>query len=226
MLYSRQDIFMQNQGFNDFDSLIFSKKKIVIIGAGGIGSVLSELLVRGGFTNLCIIDSDIIDLTNLQRQIYFKEDIGKPKVKALKDHLKKINPNTKIENKVSVLNKGNANTLLSGYDLIIDATDNFQSRKIINDFCILNKCDWIFNAAVKAQIMSCIFYATNNSFDLVFKNHIKDTSCCEVGVLASTTFIAGSIAYNNVLKYFLKINENVLIKFDIWNYQLHKINLE
>ena len=93
MRYSRQEIlpFIPNN-FNE----IIKSKKIFVVGCGGIGSPLAQMLVRGGFTNLILIDQDLIDETNLQRQVFFEEDIGEYKAKSLKKHLLKINSKVKM----------------------------------------------------------------------------------------------------------------------------------
>jgi len=223
MRYSRQEVLpFIPKNFNK----ITKTKKIVLIGCGGIGSPLGELLVRGGFTNLILIDNDLIDETNLQRQVYFEDDVGEFKSQTLKNQLLKIDKSAKIQVLTKVIDRNNIDIICSNADLIIDATDNFETRKIINNYCIKNKKDWLFNGAIKTEIISCLFYGEYNLFSKVFRDDTKDESCCTLGVLASTTFTSASIAYNQVLKYFLNIKENKLIKFDIWNNRVFEIKLE
>jgi len=204
----------------------FSNKKIIIVGCGGVGSPLGELLVRGGFTNLFLIDNDLIDDTNIQRQIFLEEDIGKFKSLALKDYLLKIDSKSNIEIFNGILDKTNISKICKNSDLIIDATDNFETRKLINNYCESKNKDWIYSGAVKSEIICSLFRGEDKLFSKVFPNDIKDESCCSVGVLASTTFTAASLVYNQVLKYFLDINESKLIKLDLWSNKIHEIKLQ
>lgn len=227
MKYSRQEKFLKNlEEFDDNFQEYIKDKKIVIVGCGGIGSVLGELLVRGGFLNLVLIDNDLIDETNIQRQNFVEKDIGHPKSKILRNRLEDINKDVDCEFILNVLDESNINQICDKCDLIIDCSDNFEIRRIINQFCENKNKVWIYNGAVKSQIMTCIFYGKDKLFSKVFSNKVSDESCCEVGVLASTTFTSASIAYNQVLKYFLGIKENKLIKLDIWNNKLTEVNIK
>ena len=223
MRYSRQE---KLKFIPENFSKTIKNKKIVVVGCGGIGSVLCELLVRGGFLNLTIIDNDLIDETNLQRQNFEEKDIGQFKSEALKKKLIRIDSNAQIDAFCTFLDKDNISQICSECDLIIDCTDNFETRQTINKYCIQNKKDWIYNGAIKTQFISCIFCSDNNSFQKVFPKKIEDEKCCDVGVLASTTFACASLCYNQTLKYFLGIKENNMIKYDLWENKLFKINLE
>ena len=91
---SRQDLFLQSKGF---ERTTFAKKKIILVGCGGIGSVLAELLVRGGFSDLILLDGDVVDESNLQRQIFCSQSVGKNKALALLKRLLCINNKLKVE---------------------------------------------------------------------------------------------------------------------------------
>ena len=139
MRYLRQEVlpFIPNN-FNE----VSSKLNLVLVGCGGVGSVLAELLVRGGFTNLILIDNDIVDESNLGRQIFFEEDVGKFKVFCLKNYLLKINSKANIKVFNELLDENNIYDICLNSDLIIDASDNFKIRRIINDFCEKNNIDY------------------------------------------------------------------------------------
>jgi len=201
-------------------------KKLILIGCGGIGSPLAEILTRGGFLNLTLIDFDKISESNLNRQIFFEEDINKNKSETLHKYLLKINKNAQIKSHNIEIDKDNINRYCKEADLIIDATDNFNIRKIINEFCVENQKDWIYNGAIKTQIISCIFYSQNNKFDKVFSSNLIEEKASDVGILPSTTFLAASTAFNQILKYFLGIKENKLVKINLWNNQIFEINLK
>ena len=226
MRYSRQETFLKNiKNFTPNFQNSIKNKKIIIVGCGGVGSVLAQLLVRGGFLNITLIDNDIVDETNLQRQIYFEENLGELKVNALKEILIKIDKNANIKTFQIIIDEININKIALNSDLIIDSTDNFHTRKIINNYCETNKKDWMYNGAVMDEIISGIFYGKDKIFNKIFNKKINDVSCCNVGVLASTTHICASLAYNNTLKYFLNMKEKKLIKINLWNNKLHEINL-
>lgn len=211
----------------DFQKKI-KNKKLVLIGCGGIGSPLAELLVRGGFETLTLIDFDKIDESNLNRQIYFEKNIGKNKAETLKKYLLKINSKVQIKSENIKINKDNINKYCKNTDLIIDATDNFKIRNLINSYSIKNNIDWIYNGAIKTEAVSCIFYSKNNLYEKVFPNskNIKDEKTNEVGILPSTTFLSASLAYNQILKYFLGEKENKLIKINLWTNQIFEVKLK
>jgi len=232
MVYIRQEKFISKFISTDknFQEII-KNKKIAIIGIGGIGSILCELLIRGGFLNLIIIDNDIVELSNIQRQIFFREDIGKYKIDAIENRLIKINPNISINKNKLLVNNKNINEICENVDLIIDATDNFKIRNIINNFCKENNKDWIYNGAIKSEIVSFIFKYSNKN--KIFNKYLKilkmldseETENETFGILASTTFVSASIAYNQILKYFLNIEEYRFIKFDIWKNKCFNLNI-
>ncbi|MCA9459483.1 MAG: HesA/MoeB/ThiF family protein [Nanoarchaeota archaeon] len=227
MIYSRQKKFLEN--LNEYD-LKFQDKiekcKIILVGCGGIGSPLAELLVRGGFLNLVLVDNDLIDETNLQRQVFFENDIGNFKSKSLAKYLKKINSKVNCNVICDILNENNVNSICEGSDLIIDASDNFELRKLVNEYCETNNKNWIYNGAVKSEIITCLFYGEDKLFKKVFPKEINEVSCCEVGVLSSTTFASASLAYNQIIKYFLGIRDYKLIKLDLWKNQIFEIKIK
>jgi adenylyltransferase/sulfurtransferase len=223
MRYSRQDALKQLP--NNFSKTIHNKN-LIIVGCGGIGSPLAELLIRGGFNTLTLIDVDLVDKTNLQRQTFTEQDIATPKTTALNKRLKEINNKAKITIINDTLNKQNIIKICKNSDLILDCTDNFETRILINEFCEQNKKDWIYSGAVKTQIISCLFLGETKLFKKVFPKPIKDESCCEVGVLSSTTFSSASLTYNQVLKYFIGQKEQILIKQDLWTNQLFSIKIK
>lgn len=235
MRYSRQTKFLNNNLYNNYEknrdlNVKFENTKIIIVGCGGIGSVFAELLVRGGFLNLTLIDNDLIDETNLQRQTYFESDIGKSKSKTLKEILIKINSKAKIKVFENILDEKNINKICIESDLIIDATDNFETRVIINDFCEKNNKNWLYMGAVKTEVICCLFKGKDKLFSKKFPKNIKNESCCDVGVLASTTYTAASLGYNQVLKYCLNIEnedkQTKLIKLNLWTNKLFEIKIK
>lgn len=223
MRYSRQEkLPFINENFNKK----IKNKKIILIGCGGVGSVLAELLVRGGFLNLILVDNDLIDETNLQRQNFTENQIGNSKSSSLANRIKSIDKKVKVKVIYDILDKSNIKNICEKSDLILDCSDNFETRELINSYCEINKKNWIYSGAVKTEIITCIFYGEDKLFSKVFSNKVLDEKCCDVGVLASTTFSAASLVYNQTLKYFLGIKDYNLIKLNLWTNKIFEIKIK
>ena len=201
-------------------------KKIVLIGCGGIGSPLAVLLVRGGFENLKIIDFDTVDTTNLPRQVFFEYDIGLEKAIALGEHLRKINSKIEIDIFDGKLAKSNIDYLCCDADLIIDATDDFESRRLINNYCEEKGKDWLYNGAIKTEFATCLFRGKDKLFNKVFPRKVIEERASDVGILSSSSYACASLGYNQILKYFLGINNYRLIKINFWTNKIFDIRIK
>lgn len=120
---------------------LLKNSRVLIIGAGGLGSPVAYYLTAAGIGNLGIVDSDVVDLSNLQRQILHRtSSLGVPKVESAVKRLKKINPDVKIETFNTQLSRDNVMEIIQGFDIVVNAVDNFSARYLSNDACvILNK---------------------------------------------------------------------------------------
>lgn len=192
------------------------KAKILIIGAGGLGCSVAEFLTRAGVGNIGIIDNDIVNLSNIHRQsLYDINDVNKSKVKSAKNKLNKINPNTFVRTYNLRLNKNNAGKIIKNYDYIIDGSDNFKTKFLINDNALRLK---------KFLVVGAISKFDGHLFTYNFKN--RKTPClrcffqedkisddvlnCEYeGVLGTVAGILGTLQANEVLKQILKIGKNL-----------------
>ena len=135
--FSRQ-IILKNIGTSGQKKIIQSK--VLIIGMGGLGCPVAEFLTRAGIGSIGIIDSDNVELSNIHRQsLYDIDDLKKSKVIAAKKKLKKINSQTKVSCYKIRLNKNNCNKILMKYDYIVDGSDNFKTKFLLNDFCKISK---------------------------------------------------------------------------------------
>src|ERR1700740_2393201 len=146
--YSRQILFV---GIGEEGQRRLLASSAVIVGCGAIGAAAAQLLVRAGLGRLRIIHRDFVEHSNLQRQALFDEADARdslPKAVAAERKLRSINSSVTIEGVVSDLTPGNAEELLSGFDLILDGTDNFESRFLVNDFAVKSGTPWIYAAAV------------------------------------------------------------------------------
>ena len=202
-MFSRQ-IVLKNIGIIGQEKII--KSKVLIIGMGGLGCPVAEFLVRAGVGTIGIVDSDSIDLSNIHRQSLFNsEDLKKSKVLAAKKKLKKINPKTDINCYKIKLNKKNCLDIIKKYDFVIDGSDNFKTKFLINDFCkkfkkflvtgAISKFDGhIFTFNFKKKGTPCI----RNFFqeEEVFENTLN---CEYEGVLGTVAGIVGIFQANAFL---------------------------
>ena len=211
------------------------KAKVLIVGMGGLGCPAAEYLARAGIGSLGIIDSDNVDLSNIHRQSLFNsEDLKKSKVLAAKKKLKKINPKTDIDCYKIKLNKKNCLNIIKKYDFVIDGSDNFETKFLINDFCkkfkkflvtgAISKFDGhIFTFNFKKMGTPCIrnFFQEEEVFD--------NTLNCEYeGVLGTVAGIVGIFQANEILKKILSIGKDLngyILILDLLNLNFRKVKL-
>jgi molybdopterin-synthase adenylyltransferase len=208
---------------NFFEEL--RNKRVAVVGCGGIGSPLAVLLVRGGFENIKLIDFDVVDTTNLPRQVFFEYDLGLEKAIALGEHLRKINSNIEIDIFDGKLTKDNIDYICCDANLIVDATDDFKTRRIINEYCEETGKDWLYNGAIRTEFATCLFKGKDKLFNKVFPNKIIEERASEVGILSSTSYACASFAYNQILKYFLGVEEQRLVKINLWTNRIFDVKI-
>ena len=212
------------------------KSKILIIGMGGLGCPAAEFLTRAGVGCLGIVDSDIVDLSNIHRQsLYNIQDIKKTKVYAAKKKLNKINSETKVNCYKVRLDKKNFTKILKKYDYIIDGSDNFKTKFLINDFCKVSKKFLVTGAISKfdGHIFTFNFKNTKTPCIRSFfqeKELSDDILNCEYeGVLGTVAGIIGTFQANEILKKILNIGKslsgNILI-LDLLNLNFRKVKLK
>ena len=211
------------------------KAKVLVVGMGGLGCPAAEFLTRAGVGSLGIIDPDVVDLSNIHRQSLFNsEDLKKSKVLAAKKKLKKINPKTDINCYKIKLNKKNCLDIIKKYDFVIDGSDNFKTKFLINDFCkkfkkflvtgAISKFDGhIFTFNFKKIGTPCI----RNFFqeEEVFENTLN---CEYEGVLGTVAGIVGIFQANEILKKILSIGKDLngyILILDLLNLNFRKVKL-
>jgi adenylyltransferase/sulfurtransferase len=214
----------------DIDAQIRLKSsRVVMIGAGGLGCPASETLVRAGVGHVHLIDDDEIEASNLQRQtLFLPEDIGKPKAIAAAQMLEKTNPLITARGTVARLNEDNAYELLDiatgKPDLLLDCTDNFATRDVINRISVRYQIPLLSASAIAMQGQLALYEPQLNTgcYHCVFGSVVSDTesderTCANSGVLASTTAIMGNLQANAALQY-LGLTKNPLTnKLLIWD---------
>lgn len=200
---------------------------VAIIGCGAIGSVVANNLTRAGIGRILIVDRDFVEMNNLQRQMLFDEDdIGTPKAIAAADKLRRVNSDVEIEAIVKDLNHTNAEKVVSGVDLVLDGTDNMQTRFLINDVCVKNEIAWIYAGAVGTQGMTMsIIPGTTPCFRCFLPDVPEPGSlqtCDTIGVLNTIPGIIASIESTEAIKILLGKKgitnvESNLIVYDAWS---------
>jgi len=206
--YSRQ-IILKKIGVIGQKRLL--KSSVLIVGAGGLGSPIAIYLTALGIGNIGIIDKDIVETSNLSRQIIFtNNDIKKKKSSAAVNNLKKINPDIQFKSFQKKLTRKNINQIAKNFDVIVDGSDNFQTRFLINDYCLKSKKILVSGAINKfdGQVYTFNFSKKNSPCLRCFMPNIpinSDDNCETEGVIGTLAGIVGSIQANEVVKEILNI---------------------
>ncbi len=210
--------------------------KVLIIGMGGLGCPAAEFLTRSGIGTLGIVDHDRVSLSNIHRQtLYTEKNVNKSKVKIAKKKLNEINPKTKINIFNYKLNKIKFSKIIKNYDYIIDGTDNFESKFLINDISLDYKKFLVVGAISKfdGHIFSFDFKNKNSPSlrDFYQEEVVTDEilNCEYDGILGTVAGIVGTIQANEILKKILNIGKNLngfILILDLLNLNIRKIKLK
>lgn len=225
MDYSRQEL-LGHIGKEGQEKL--SSSSVAIVGIGAIGCMASELLARSGIGSLIIIDRDIVDGSNLQRQTLFTSaDIGKAKAAQAKAELERINPEVSITAHVADLDCKNIS--MAKADLVLDCTDNLEARFLINEYCRKNRIPWIHSAAVKTSGTIIAFQQSISSpcFRCIFSESSQSETCDTVGVSNSITAAIAAIQVSEAVKLLLGMPvEGKMMRLDLLGNGFAKVSLK
>lgn len=180
-----------------------SRAKVAIVGLGGLGSVIAMILARAGVGYIRLIDRDIVEPNNMQRQVLFDEaDVGATKAFASKKRLSAINSGIKIDAICDDLNEKTAKKLLCGVDIILDGTDNMEARMIINSFAEKNKIPFIYGAAVRDKGMALVVLPGKTACLTCIFQRVSglEMDCGRLGVIPTATGLIATIEANEALK--------------------------
>ncbi len=208
MRYSRH-LLLEGFGKEGQEKLLNSK--VLLIGAGGLGSPNALYLAAAGVGVIGIADADVVSMSNLQRQIiHFTEDINKLKVESAAEKMRKINPDVNVVTYDCFITKDNALELISGYDFIIDCTDSFASKYLVNDACVMAGKPFCAGGVVKygAQVMTHV--PGTACYRCIFPEPPAENAvetCSTVGVLGSVVGIMGSIQATEAIKYLVGVGD-------------------
>ena len=215
--YSRQILLPEW----DMDAqLKLANARVLMIGAGGLGNPAAQILVRAGLGFLRLIDFDSIEESNLQRQFLFQSgDVGLPKAEVAIRELQKINPWTQLEAINLKVDLTNLPELLADIDLVLDGSDNFATRDLINQACVEANVPLLSAAAIGLEGQIAFFRPAQGCYRCLFGNGLNDDTrqCAESGVLASTTAVIASLQAHHALLY-LGLNQVPLAnRLLLWN---------
>jgi len=207
--------------------------RVLMIGTGGLGAPLGMYLDAAGVGTLGILDFDVVDESNLQRQIvHGTKDVGRPKIESARDRLSDINPLIKLETYETKLTSENALELFREYDIIVDGTDNFPTRYLVNDACVLTGKPNVYGSIFRFEGQASVFWAKRGAcYRCLYPEPPPPglvPSCAEGGVLGVLPGIIGAIQANEVIKLILKDGEpliNRLLLFDAWKLRFRELKL-
>ncbi len=196
-----------------------------VVGLGGIGCASANLLVRAGVKKLVLIDRDIVDESNLQRQLLFENsDIGKPKALAASDSLSRINGKTKLFAEACDLDRNNVNLL--NQDIVLDCTDNLETRFLINEYCKNKRIPWVYSAAIRNECFVLAVLPSGPCLRCLFDDFAPGETCETMGVTGWSVVLAASLQVNEAVKILLGrpyISE--MMRFDLWKNKFESFSL-
>ena len=216
--YIKQRVFIGSQA----DARLRSRR-VVIVGMGATGSVIASWLARAGVGHLTLIDRDLVEISNLQRQILFGEaDLFRPKAEIAAAKLSEVNSQIDIKAKIADLTSGNARQLLANFDLIMDGTDNFETRFLLNDYSISTEVPWIYSGVIGGEGMVWPIHSPQTPCLRCLMEEPPlggDVDTCDSkGVLGPSVGIIGSWAAMEALKFLTGGRpHSELACFDFWH---------
>ncbi len=230
--YSRQILFSQI-GKSGQEKLISSR--VLLVGCGALGASHAEMLARAGVGKLRIVDRDFVEFTNLQRQTLYSESDAKdrfPKAIAARNRISEINSEIEVEAIVADVNKNNIESLVENCNLVIDGTDNFQVRYLVNDACVKLSKTWIYGAAVSSYGTTMTIIPQETPCLRCIFEEIPDAgsspTCDTAGVIMPIISTISAVQVSEALKIltgnFDKLHRS-LLQFDVWQNDWRKIKL-
>ena len=214
--YSRH---LSLDGFSQQSQKKLNTASVLIIGVGGLGTTASLYLANSGIGNMTINDYDSVDITNLPRQILFNsKDLGKNKAETAKQKLLKFNPNITVKTSTGKLKEKQLEEMALDVDVVLDCTDNLQSRLLINKVCIKNKKSLISGAAIRYEGHIAVFrydIAIKSCYNCLYQIQDENLDNCEgSGILAPVAGLVGTIIATEAIK--ILIGEESILDNKLW----------
>jgi len=219
--YSRQIAF---PGVGEEGQRRLQEASLAVVGCGALGSVAAEMLVRAGVGRLRVIDRDVLELHNLQRQSLFTEEdveAGLPKAEAARLRLGAINSTVEVEARVADLNAATAEELLEGAELVVDGADNFEARFLVNDLCVRDGRPWVYAACIGAYAVSAGVVPGRTACLRCFLEEAPSPgevpTCDTAGILAAAVHAAAAMEVATALRLLLHgEGAGRLVSLDLW----------
>lgn len=229
--YSRH-LVMKELGVSGQEKL--RKAKVLIIGAGGLGSPAALYLAAAGIGSIGIADGDRVELSNLQRQIlHSTADIGRPKVDSTRESLERLNPDVQVKTHPGPVNAGNIMELIAAYDFILECTDNFPAKFLINDACVLSQKPFCHGSVIRffGQVMTYV-PGQGPCYRCVFKSPPPQNAvpaAKQAGVIGAAAGMIGCLQALEAIKYITGAGDLLtgrLLTFDALDMDFQKISLQ
>ncbi|HLC23170.1 MAG TPA: molybdopterin-synthase adenylyltransferase MoeB [Dehalococcoidia bacterium] len=227
--YSRHIILSQVGGKGQKKLL---NARVLLVGAGGLGAPTAMYLAAAGVGTLGLVDFDVVDLSNLQRQvIHHTHDIGRPKVTSAAETIADMNPDVRVIQHQVALNSSNALDIISGYDIVVDGCDNFPTRYLVNDACVLARKPNVYGSIYRFDGMATVFLPGKGCYRCVYPTPPPPgsvPSCQEAGVLGVLPGIIGVIQATETIKLILGIGDVMagsLLVYDALDMEFRKMKL-
>lgn len=227
--YSRHIILSQIGGKGQKKLL---DAKVLLVGAGGLGSPAGMYLAAAGVGTLGVVDFDVVDLSNLQRQVlHHTHDLGRPKVDSAAETIRDMNPDVQVVKHAEPLTSANALEIVRQYDIVVDGTDNFPTRYLVNDACVLTGRTSVYGSIYRFEGMATVFLPGKGCYRCLFPSPPPPgsvPSCQEAGVLGVLPGIIGVIQATEAVKLILGIGESLcghLLVYDALEMEFRKLKL-
>jgi sulfur carrier protein ThiS adenylyltransferase len=224
--YAKQELFIGIDG-----QLNLQKAHAIILGLGALGSSIAEMLVRAGIGNITIVDRDYVEWSNLQRQILYTEEDARnkfPKAIAAKNRLQQINSDVKINSFIADITSQNIEDFIKDKSVILDATDNFETRMVINDAAIKHSIPFIFGACVASYGLTFPIIPNKTPCLHCLLNHIPtlNMTCDTVGVISPIVQLITAYQVTYAIQLITNYDLSpILQSFDIWKNEKSEINI-
>lgn len=210
--------------------------RVLVVGAGGLGCPVLLYLTAAGVGTIGVIDHDVVDLSNLQRQVlYTTDEVGKPKARLAVNHLNKLNPDIRFDTYTTALELTNARGIIEQYDIVVDCTDNFNVRYLVNDVCVTLGKPFVYGAIHRFEGQVAVLNntladgqrgPTYRCLFPEFPNEMEIPNCSVTGVLGVLPGVIGTLQANEVIKLITGVGQSLsehLLMFDLLTMQQQRI---
>ena len=207
-----------------------AKATAVVIGCGALGTHSLSFLVRAGVGKVTVVDRDVVDITNLQRQTMFcEDDVGAPKAKMAEEHLRKVNSEVSVKGIVADVSRENIERFIQGATVVVDATDNMETRFLLNDACVKHRIPWVYGGAVGVSGMVLVVREDGPCLRCVFPSMPEPgelPTCNTVGIANTLPSMVASMQVTEAFKIIMgKDSIHELMILDVWSQEIEKITV-